>query len=159
MCAVHCVQLLHTILHRTDVIFLPLAVQTISNVSPYASQYGELRPTSRWDRSGSWGHPSLFQRVSRLGSVITARPSSIGRQPNFAALSRGRHLYSAGRPSRWALAHILVCSCVACFCCVRFSFFGTMPRDWLGRTSPTWPILHQVVMGRKTLTQSINIFN
>ena len=25
-----------------------------------------------------------------------------------AALSRGRHLYSAGRPSRWALAHILV---------------------------------------------------
>jgi len=32
-----------------------------------------------------------------------------GRQPNFAALNRGRHLYSAGRPSRWALAHILVC--------------------------------------------------
>jgi len=22
------------------------------------------------------------------------------------------------------------------FCCVRFSFFSTMPRDWLGRTSP-----------------------
>jgi len=27
-------------------------------------------------------------------------------QPNFAALNRGRHVYSAGRPSRWALAHI-----------------------------------------------------
>jgi len=27
---------------------------------------------------------------------------------NFATLNRGRHLYSAGRPSRWALAHILV---------------------------------------------------
>jgi len=25
-----------------------------------------------------------------------------------AALNRGRHLYSAGRPSHWALAHILV---------------------------------------------------
>jgi len=25
-----------------------------------------------------------------------------------AALNRGRHLYSAGRPSRWALTHILV---------------------------------------------------
>jgi len=25
-----------------------------------------------------------------------------------AALNRGRHLYSAGRPSRWALAHIVV---------------------------------------------------
>ena len=34
--------------------------------------------------------------------------SSSGRQLNFAALNRGRHLCSAGRPSRWALAHILV---------------------------------------------------
>jgi len=41
----------------------------------------------------------------RLGSV-TARHSSSGRHPNFAALNRGRHIYSAGRPSRWALAHI-----------------------------------------------------
>jgi len=32
--------------------------------------------------------------------------SSSGPQPNFAALNRGRHLCSAGRPSRWALAHI-----------------------------------------------------
>jgi len=31
--------------------------------------------------------------------------SSSGRQPNFAALNRGRHLRSAGRLSRWALAH------------------------------------------------------
>jgi len=55
----------------------------------------------------SLGHPCKFQRVSRLGSV-TARHSSSGRQPNFASLNWGRHLYSAGRPSRWALAHILV---------------------------------------------------
>ena len=33
--------------------------------------------------------------------------SSSGRQPNFAALNTGCYLYSAGRPSRWALAHIL----------------------------------------------------
>jgi len=37
-----------------------------------------------------------------------AQHSSGGRQANFAALNRGCHLYSAGRPSRWALAHILV---------------------------------------------------
>jgi len=55
---------------------------------------------------------SKFQRVSRLGSV-TARHSSSGRQLNFAALNRGRHLYSAGRPSRWALAHILVIIIIA----------------------------------------------
>ena len=46
-------------------------------------------------------------RLSSLGSVI-AQHSSIGPQPNFAALNRGRHLYSAGRPSRSTLAHILV---------------------------------------------------
>jgi len=50
-------------------------------------------------------HSSLA--LSYIGSV-TARHSSSGHQPNFAVLSRGRHLYSTGRPSRWALAHILV---------------------------------------------------
>ena len=69
---------------------------------------GELRPTNGWDLLASLGHPCKFQRVSRLGSV-NARHSSTGRQPNFAALNRGHHLYSARRPSRWALAHILVC--------------------------------------------------
>jgi len=53
----------------------------------------------------SLGHPCKFQRVSCLGS-ITAWHSSSGRQPNFAALNRARHLYSTGWPSRWALAHI-----------------------------------------------------
>jgi len=71
------------------------------------SQYGELRPTSGWDLLASLGHPSKFQRVSRLGTV-TARHLRSGRQPKFAVLNRGCHLYSAGRPSRWALAHVLV---------------------------------------------------
>ena len=56
---------------------------------------------------GEFGHPCKFQRVSHLCSV-TAWHSSSGRQPNFAASNTGRHLYSAGRPLRWALAHILV---------------------------------------------------
>jgi len=55
----------------------------------------------------SLGHPCKFQRDSRLGSV-TAQHSSSGRQPNFAALNRGRHLYSAGRPARWALAIVVI---------------------------------------------------
>jgi len=53
-----------------------------------SSKYGELRPTNGLDRFTSLGHPCKFQRVSRLGSV-TARHSSSGRQPNFAALNRG----------------------------------------------------------------------
>ena len=72
-------------------------------------QYGELRPTDGWDLLASLGHPCKFQQVSRLGSVTT-RYSSSGRQSNFAASNRGRHLYSAGWPSRWALAHVLVYS-------------------------------------------------
>jgi len=71
------------------------------------SLHGVLQPTNGWDQLAGLGHPIIFQRVLRLGSVTT-RQSSSGHQPNFAALNRGRHLCLAGRPSRWALAHILV---------------------------------------------------
>ena len=75
-----------------------------SNISPTTSHnmvnFGPLSAEIRWV-----GHPSKFEPVSRLGSV-TARHSSSGRQPNFAALNRGRHLYSARRRTSWALAHI-----------------------------------------------------
>jgi len=128
-------------------------------------QYGELRPTNGWDRFGSLGHPSKFQRVSRLGFVTAATSLTGGRllgcysiysfsgalapwrnfarcKIHFASEScvllywqryctalkqrlsaklcgvvqgmelrnfrRHRHLYSAGRPSRSASAHILV---------------------------------------------------
>ena len=75
--------------------------------SRFPPQYGELRPISGWDRSGSLRHPSKFQRLSHLGSVTAWQSSSV-RQPNFMALNRGHHQCSAGRPSRWALAHVLV---------------------------------------------------
>ena len=53
-----------------------------------------------------WRPPANFNGFRVLAALITARHSSIRRQPNFAALNRGRHLYSEGRPSRWV--HILV---------------------------------------------------
>jgi len=63
--------------------------------------------TNGWDQFGCLGHPSKFQQVSLLGRV-TARHSSSRHQPNcgVTALNRGHHLYSARRPSRWALTHI-----------------------------------------------------
>jgi len=80
-----------------------------------SSQYGELRPISGWDLLASLWHPSTLQWVSCLGS-ITARHSRSKHQPNFAALNRGHHLYSAGWPSYWALAHVIVlpsmCKCM-----------------------------------------------
>ena len=53
---------------------------------------------------------------------ITARHWSTGRQPNCGVVQgmelrnfrRGCHLYSAGRPSRWASAHILALSRSLC---------------------------------------------
>jgi len=45
-------------------------------------------------------------------------------------------------------------SCVACFYCVGFSFFGNKPSDRLGSTFPKWPVLCR--MGLKNSTQSIN---
>jgi len=53
-------------------------------------------------------------------------PSS-GRQPNFAALNRGRHLYSAGRPSGWALAHIS--SIVFCILLLKYRKYNSMYFD------------------------------
>jgi len=37
-----------------------------------STQYGELRMTRGWDRFGSLGHPSKFQRDWRLGFVTAA---------------------------------------------------------------------------------------
>jgi len=55
-----------------------------------------------------WGTTANFNGSRVLVALLHGIYS--GRQPNFAALNRGRHLYSAGRSSSWALAHILVSS-------------------------------------------------
>jgi len=44
-----------------------------------------------------WGIPANFNRFRILAALLHSQT---------AALNRGHHLYSAGRPSRWALAHI-----------------------------------------------------
>ena len=54
------------------------------------------------------GHPCKFQWVSRLMAALLH--GTLVSVSQTAALNRGCHLYSAGRPSRWALAHIIVLS-------------------------------------------------
>ena len=94
-------------------------VSTIGKISvkqqylPHMSlQYCELRPTSGWDRFVSLGHPSKFQRLSRLGSV-TARYSSSGRQPNCAVEQRAPPIFGRaaitlgiGPHSSWGLVDL-----------------------------------------------------
>jgi len=93
--------------HRTTWSAKDLLNSNVSCTCPHnmwISAYYRLRSVGEFEAA------CKFQRVSLLGSV-TARHSSTGRQPNFAALNRGRHLYSAGRPSCWALGHISSLEC------------------------------------------------
>ena len=56
-----------------------------------------------------WGTPATFNGFRVLAALLLHGTLVVG-VSQTAALNRGRHLYSAGRPSRWALTHILVLS-------------------------------------------------
>jgi len=97
----------------------------ISSACPHdMANFGPLVAEIRWR---VWGTPTNFNGFRVLAALVH---NTSGRQPNFAALNRGRHLYAAGRPSRWALAHILV-SRVALFivCCERINYVITALYD------------------------------
>jgi len=53
-----------------------------------------------------WGTPTSFNGFCVLAALLLG--TLVVGISQTAALNRGRHLYSAGRPSRWALADILV---------------------------------------------------
>jgi len=53
-----------------------------------------------------WGTPANFNGFHVLAALLHG--SLVVGVSQTAALNRRRHLYSAGRPSRWTLAHILV---------------------------------------------------
>ena len=53
-----------------------------------------------------WGTPANFNGFRILAALL--RGTLVVGVSRTAAFNRGRHLYSAGRPSGWALAHILV---------------------------------------------------
>ena len=54
-----------------------------------------------------WGTPGNFTGFRVLAALLHG--TLVVGVSQTAALNRGRHLYSAGRPSRWALAHISSC--------------------------------------------------
>jgi len=55
-----------------------------------------------------WGTPGNFNKFRVLAALLHG--TLVVGVSQTVALNRGRHLYSAWRPSRWALAHILVFS-------------------------------------------------
>jgi len=81
-----------------------------SNISPTCSfnmaNFGLLGAEICWR---VWGTLANFNGFRVLAALLNgARQSNSGRQPNSAALNRGRHIHSALRPSHWALAHITI---------------------------------------------------
>jgi len=66
------------------------------NFGPLAAEIGPV----------VWGIPSNFNGFRVLAALLHGTP--VLGISQTAALNRGRYLCSAGRPSRWALAHILV---------------------------------------------------
>jgi len=69
-----------------------------------------------------WGTPAYFNGFRDLAALLHA--TLVVGISQTAALNRGRHLYSAGRPSRWAMAHILVCLFFSfLYCCVSIVHF------------------------------------
>ena len=61
-----------------------------------------------------WGTPGTFNGFRVLAALLHG--TLLVGVSQTAALNRGRNLYSAGRPSCWALAHI---SSSVLFCCER----------------------------------------
>jgi len=59
-----------------------------------------------------WGTPANFNRFRIFAALLHSTVVVCISQT--VALNRGRHLYSAGQPPRWALAHILVLVIVSC---------------------------------------------
>jgi len=75
----------------------PTRPHNMVNFSPLAAEI-------RWQ---VWGTPANFHGFPVLAALLHGT-LVVGVSQTFAALNRGRHLYSAGRPSRWALAYILL---------------------------------------------------
>jgi len=69
------------------------------------ANFGPLADENLWR---VWDTPANFNGFRFFAALLHGIP--VLGVSQTAALNRGRHLYSAGRPSRWAFAHILVIS-------------------------------------------------
>jgi len=73
--------------------YLPTCPYNMVNFGPLAAENVSL----------VWGTPANFNGFCVLAALLYG--TLLVGVSQTAALNRGRHLYSAGRPSRWALAH------------------------------------------------------
>ena len=76
----------------------------IANFGPLTAEIG----------SGVWDTPTNFNGFRILAALLHGTP--VVGISQTVVVNRGRQLYSAGRPSRWAFAHILVLCGPVCVC-------------------------------------------
>jgi len=80
-----------------------------------------------------WGTPANFNGFRVLAALLHG--TLLVGASQIVALNRGRHLYSAGRPSRWALAHISSLFYVTGIACAfRYLVTDTRTTDVYGPT-------------------------
>jgi len=100
--------------------------QYLLQMSP---RYGELRSTSGWDPFGSLGHPANFNGF-RVLAVLLHGTLVVGVSQTLLRWTEGT-AYSAGWPSCWAMAHVLVYFCLhygLLAVCGHFFFVTTAPK-------------------------------
>ena len=85
LCRAICLQLKHTYRQSEK----SVKQQCLPHMS---SQYGKLRPLTAEIVSVIWGTPHNVNRFRALAALL----HGTGRQPNIAALNRGRHIRQAG---------------------------------------------------------------
>ena len=83
-----------------------LDIDTSSTCPHNMVNFGLLMAEIRWR---VWGTPANFNGFHVLAALLHS--TLVVGVSHFVALNRGRHLYSAGRPSRRALAHIPAVCC------------------------------------------------
>jgi len=88
-----------------------------------------------------WGTPANFNGFRFLAALLHGT-LVVGVSQTLRRWTEGTTYIRQGGHHVGHWPSFLVCSCVVCFCSVRFGFFSTKARDWLGRTSPKWPILY-----------------
>jgi len=83
-----------------------------------------------------WGTPGNFNRFRFLAALLHST-LTVG-VSQTAVLNRGRHLYSAARPSRWALTHI---SSVRLLWPLVLTYYEQLSTTEQPKTSVTWIVV------------------
>jgi len=93
----------------------PICPHTMVDFGPLTAEIGSV----------VWGTPPNVNWFRILAALL--HDTVVVGVSQTAALNRGHHLYPAGRPSRLALAHILVWYCIVFYMCFSSISVAVLP--------------------------------